>query len=133
MSARTRNDTAEKRGPGQPTKITRAIIDTIAKEIESGAPSEVAAGANGICRATYFNWLQWGREGKGPIYREFLDAIERAEDRAHSRLSRLAFVGGAKSSQTWWLARKHRGLWGRDIREDDGDANEGTVPDSVFL
>ena len=63
-----------------------------------GAWHYVAARAAGISVRTFYNWLQWGREGKAK-YAEFLQAVEVAEAEARAKAEGLVF----ENSPLEWL------------------------------
>lgn len=53
-----------------------------------GSPRQVAASDAGIHPSTFHDWMGRGREEPGP-FREFADAVRKAEDDFHSRAARV--------------------------------------------
>lgn len=82
---------------GAPTKLTDELTEEIVALIGDGAYIETAAEAVGICRATLYNWLDWGSEGREP-YAAFLDALTRARARAEIDLLRRVQDGDSKGT-----------------------------------
>ncbi len=70
---------------GRRTKLIPALHAAIVAYIRAGAFEWVAAEAAGIHRATYYRWMDRGREATSGIYREFYDAV--TEARAQARIA----------------------------------------------
>lgn len=51
---------------GQPTKVSAALANKIAGLISRGVRMADAAEQSGIDRSSFFNWMEWGRQGKAP-------------------------------------------------------------------
>lgn len=64
---------------GRPTKCTTSLIARVEQRILNGARDEVAAGAEGIDRATHFRWMKRGAEGEEP-FGDYCDAVAHARD-----------------------------------------------------
>lgn len=89
---------------GRPSKLTAKSQDAFCKAIESGATQAMAAAHAQIGVSTAQNWLAKGREQKSGRYRDFLDAFERARDRAGLRwLAKIQQLADAKQD---WRAYK---------------------------
>lgn len=73
---------------GRPTKLTDEVQEEIEKGVLVGLSFEMASGAAGVTRQTYYNWVERGRrwvEGesedpKDERYARFFDALTRAKD-----------------------------------------------------
>lgn len=79
----------------RPTKLTPEISTGIVTLIQYGVHPSVAAGAFGVDRATFYEWMARG-EGRDPVrpsvpeYVAFADDVRRAEHEAESALVALA-------------------------------------------
>jgi hypothetical protein len=90
----------------------------IVRQIELCVPPEVAAGAYGIARPTYYQWLQRGRgelddtRPAEPIYIEFVDEVEKAERKAEATLVLLAVQKARTTAEALSvLERRFGGNW----------------------
>jgi len=63
----------------RPSKISRDLIDNIAGHISTGVTPEVAAQVEGINPATYYRWVNKGKEEVKGLFYEFCEAITRAK------------------------------------------------------
>lgn len=121
---------------GREPKITQALIDAIVQDVKLCAPAVDVARKNGISRATFFDWMKFGREGKkAPIYVRFLDAIEQAQAHAKVNIFKLMALGGAKRSTVFLASRIYWPELGRRVEEGEGGGagEDNDVPDDVFL
>ena len=95
---------------GRRTKLTDEIKDKLVEAIEAGATYQIAAHYAGIGESTLYLWMKQGREGKGKLKIDLLEALKRAESKgAISNLSvinRAAADGNWKAS-AWLLERRH--------------------------
>lgn len=92
----------------RPTKLDVRRREAILESLRTGSPRGVAARTAGIAEATFFRWMVDGR----PLYREFREAVERAE--AEAEHSAVQAVRGAMTrhwrAAAWWLERRSD-LW----------------------
>lgn len=126
----------------RPTKLTPELMVGIVSLVERCVPPVTAAGAFGVSRTTYFEWLQRadGRAGDDrpsePIYVEFADAITNAERQAESALVDLA-IRKARSTRDALdiLARRFGGDWREriDVKVDVRHLLEGLTSDPEEL
>lgn len=110
----------------RPTKLTKELQKSICDDVEkTGATFERAAEANGIHRATLYNWRKWGADGRQP-YADFFDAITRAHARYEIEVLRKLenpelscedpkAMGPLVRSLTWKLERTRRDTYGSHI------------------
>lgn len=70
---------------GRPLKLTQRTSDTVCDAIRKGATREGAAVAAGIGRSTLQAWLAEGAEHPSGKYRDFLDAVCKAEEELQNR------------------------------------------------
>lgn len=80
---------------GRPTKLTDELIEEICKLVAEGDRPEVAAGVNGIGRATFYEWMDRGLKGDEP-FRTFRTSVERARDQFESEARRCILRGDDK-------------------------------------
>ncbi len=82
--ARTNN--TNKRGKGQPTKLTKRVQDRLVEAISKGNYYDAACGYAGITYQTLRNWLARGeQEGEG-LYFDFFLSIKKAQQTAEVEL-----------------------------------------------
>jgi transposase len=100
------------------TKLTPEITEIICQYIEKGNSIETAAQAVGICRKTFYNWLDRG-EKEEPEFIQFTHNIKKA--RAKSEMRHVEVIEDAmdKSWQAaaWWLERRNRDKWGQHTEQ----------------
>jgi hypothetical protein len=120
----------KKRGPGQPTRLTRQRHDKIVDIIKEGNYENIAWMKSAISEQTYFNWKGRGEEalalrnsGKRVpdgelIYLEFFEdvkeAIATAEEYAVSKV-RVHMDDSWQAAMTF-LERKYPERWGKKDR-----------------
>jgi len=63
----------------RPTKISKQLTDKIAKQIAKGVTPEIACQLEGINPATYYRWINKGKEDTKGLFYEFCEAITRAK------------------------------------------------------
>lgn len=98
-----------KKRTGRPTKLTDGRMKRICKHIEDGVPPEHAACIEDVGRATFYKWTSQGRQKAG-IYRDFVDAIEKAKATALARcitVIRKAADSGTWQAAAWFAERQH--------------------------
>lgn len=79
----------------RPTKLTPEIATGIVTLIQHGVHPPIAAGAYGVARSTYHEWIARGEDRdplrpSEPIYIEFAEAVARAEEQSEAALVHLA-------------------------------------------
>lgn len=114
---------------GRKLKLTPELIANVDRVIRAGNYAQTACQLVGIGTTTYYRWLEMAEEeGTPAIYREFRDAIKRAEAEAEVRtVARViqAADNGTWQASAWYLERKHPERWGRNekIRQEITGAN----------
>lgn len=97
------------------TKLTPKLQEDIVQALGVGATHEHAAQYAGIDGATFYRWLQAGEAGKAP-YREFCEAVKKAEGRAVvgwlAQIEEAARTGNWQAA-AWKLERRYPKLYGR--------------------
>lgn len=88
---------------GRPTSLTPELHAKIVKMIRQCAYPATAAQAAGVTARTYWNWLQWGEEGREP-YAEFFHDIKEARHEAERRLVRRIELASVRETKGQWQA-----------------------------
>jgi len=91
---------AAKRGRGRPTKLTPELIERVAAVVRAGNYLDTAARYCGVSKQDFYTWLKRGHSQKRGIYRQFLDALEKAQAAADVRDHALI----AKAAEKDWRA-----------------------------
>lgn len=103
---------------GRPTKLNATIQAAVVKAIATGNTRDTAAAYAGVNRATLFEWLARGRRELTGLYRDFADAVEKAE--ADAIVISVALIRTAAQrnwqAAAWWLERRYPDEWGRKDR-----------------
>lgn len=106
----------EKHKGGAPIKLTRDIINKICLQLKNGSYVETAAVMCGVPKSTFYNWINKAHEpNSAVIYKELLDATERAQAEADMRdlaIIQKAGEGGQWKASAWRLERRHPEQWG---------------------
>ena len=63
---------------GRRTKLTKRVKNRIVTALRAGNYTTVAAAYAGIGRATFYRWMQRGKEAQSGRYREFYEAVRQA-------------------------------------------------------
>jgi len=119
MATKKKTSSRKKRPPrpilGRPTILTPEIQKRIVDAIKAGAYVETAAAYAGVGKSTFFSWMTKGRKGDKQVYKDFVDAVERAMAAAEMR--DVVTITRAAESQwqaaAWRLERKFPSRWGR--------------------
>ena len=89
---------------GRPSKLTPKVQEAFCKAIEGGATQAMAAAHAQIGVSTAQNWMAKGRQQETGRYRDFVEAFERARERAGLRwLAKVQHLADAKQD---WRAYK---------------------------
>lgn len=103
---------------GRPSKLTPATQQRIVTAIAAGNTREMAAAYAGIHRATLFAWIAAGEKASRGRFRDFSDALKKAE--AQAVVTSVAIIRRAASESwqaaAWWLERRYPDEWGRKDR-----------------
>jgi hypothetical protein len=98
---------------GRPTKFTPELGAKICKWITAGVSIEAAAEAEGVARATVYNWRDRGHAGEQPFV-DFVVDLEKAQGRIEARLT-LNITQRAKDdwrAGAWYLERRRAERFG---------------------
>lgn len=102
---------------GRPTKLTTEILSKIEVLLQNGNYVETAAAVCGISKSTLYLWLKRGARSKKGIYKDFSDAVVKAQGLAEARDVSI-ITKAAKDdwkAAAWRLERKFPNRWGRRI------------------
>ncbi len=108
----------------RPTKLTPEIQERIVAAIRAGNYPEPSACSAGVSPATYYRWMKRGEEAKTGIYREFYEAVKRAE--ASAEVHAVAVIRKEIAAGDWraaanFLERRFGDRWRRrESIEHDG-------------
>jgi transposase len=105
---------------GRRTILDEALVKQLIDMICDGVAPDVAAGAAGINRATYYDWRARGRSEEVGIYADFDQAIEQALQICEARAARAVARAFPKDWQSAlaMLERRFPDRWGRRQRVD---------------
>ena len=110
---------------GRKTKLTKELIEKFTQLISVGMPVETACWLLGVNKQDFYNWLQKGENThRNSIYREFFDAIKKAEGqfilRNVASIQKAADNGDIQASK-WLLERRYPQYFGRTEVINYGD------------
>jgi transposase-like protein len=119
----------------RPTKLSPELQQRIVQALSAGAYVETAAAMAGVSKQTLYSWLKRGADQAQGPFREFLDAVEKAQ--AEAEVRDIALI--AKAAQTQWqaaawrLERKFPEKWGRKTRVEHTGEDGGPVQVSIAI
>ena len=107
---------------GRPTALTPEVQARVCEAIAAGNTRHDAAGYAGVGTSTLNHWLTRGRKARRGPYRQFLEAVKRAEAGAVVRNVAIIQKAANKTWQAaaWWLERKNPQDWAgyrHEVRE----------------
>ena len=115
----------------RPSKLTSEVTKRLTEAIRAGNYYEAACGYAGIHYSTFRKWMQKGETAKKGKYREFFEAITRAEYEAEVR---MVAQWQKHMPENWqaiatFLERRYPDRWGRrmDVRQDIKQEVQGQV------
>lgn len=99
----------------RPTKLTPRLQAKICDAIRVGCYVETAAAYCGISKDTFYRWLRKGNEEEEGIYRDFVDAVEKAI--ADAEFRDVMIISNAATTDwkaaAWKLERRAPDRWSR--------------------
>lgn len=100
---------------GRPSKLTPEIQSRICAVLRAGNYREVACAKAGVHYATFARWMADGKAATAGPFREFHDAVKRAEAYAEAKLLGQIRTASVENWQAaaWMLERKTPDRWGR--------------------
>ena len=100
----------------RPTRLTKKIREDICRGIRNGLSYDRAAQLAGIHPRTFYLWKRKGREGKAPIYVQFVQELKKAEVEGEAAaLNEIikAAKDGTWQAAAWLLERRFPQRWSR--------------------
>lgn len=107
-----------RRSRGRLCKLTPEIQQKVVAALRAGNYAHVAAEYAGIDRATFYRWMQRGRESTRGKFSDFCEAVKNAEREAEVRAVAVIQNHMADNWQAamTYLERKYPDRWGRRDR-----------------
>lgn len=113
---------------GRKCRLTRELIADVEKFLRAGNYATTVMAALNISNGTWYRWLKEGEKATSGIKREFWEAVKKAD--AHAEI--MAVAGILKAGRdpkhwtalAWFLERKFRERWGKNIPVDAGDEDD---------
>jgi hypothetical protein len=109
---------------GRPSKLTKEVAERICNAVQVGNHYCAAAAYGGITYQTLREWLKKGEKQRAGEFRDFLDAMKKAEADAE-----IALVAAWRSSagKNWlaaaaFLERRYPERWARQRTGPEGSA-----------
>ena len=116
---------------GRPTKLTPEVQEKICNAIRAGNYYEAACAYAGIGYSTFRAWMIKGEKAKSGKYREFMEAIKKAEYEAEAR---LVAQWQKHMPENWqaiatFLERRYPERWGKrvDVKQNIKQKVQGQV------
>lgn len=127
-SSKTRTDWTKTR-IGKPPTCSDEVLAKITSVIKTGAYIETAIAFAGVPKATFYDWIKYGRQGIEP-YKKVFELIEKTV--AEAEIRDLLFIDAAAKTGHWqaaaWrLERRNPNRWGRQIRHEVSGIDGGAI------
>jgi len=104
---------------GRPSKLSTELISALVRELEKGHFAEAACDLVGLSRSTFYRWLSLGNQAERGQFRDFSDAIKKAQAKAEARdldVINAAAASGHWQAAAWKLERRNPRRWGLQVR-----------------
>ncbi len=115
----------------RPSKLTPEVQERICQAIRAGNYYEAARAYAGIGYSTFRAWMIKGEKAKSGKYREFMEAVTRAEHEAEARMVALWQKHMPEDYRAIrdFLERRYPERWGKrvDIKQDIKQEVQGQV------
>lgn len=100
---------------GRRTKLTPEVQNRIVAAMKAGNYMEAVCNFAGIGTSTFYRWMERGEKAKSGRYREFWEAVKKAEAEAEVR---MVAQWQAHMPENWqaiatFLERRYPDRWGR--------------------
>jgi transposase len=103
------------------TKLTPELQKKITGAIAAGNYHETACALAGVSTSSFYRWMQQGEKARAGIYREFWEAVKKAEAVAEAKRVKIIADAAEENWQAaaWYLERRYPDRWGRRKHELD--------------
>ena len=115
---------------GRPTKLTPATKRKIIHAIKLGATYEHASNYAGLAYNTFREWIKKGEAEDSGKYRDFYEAVKRAEGEAVAEwleVIKQAGTDGNWQASAWRLERRYPQEYGRQQRHEVTGKDGGAI------
>jgi len=116
---------------GRPSKLTPEVTKRLVEAIRAGNYYEAACAYAGIGYSTFRVWMIKGEKAKSGKYREFIEAIKKAEYEAEARMVALWQEHMPEDYRAIrdFLERRYPERWGKrlDVKQDIKQKVQGQV------
>lgn len=130
---KAKKTTKRKSNAGRPEMISQEILKRITEALKMGSSIEAAAAYAGVSKHAVYKWLKAGRQGKAPIYRQFVDAVEHAMD--YSEIYHLNKIDQLSKDNwqcsKWILEQRFPTRYGKKLiaKIEEGDSKDSSFKD----
>lgn len=114
---------------GAPVKLTKELQDEICEWLSEGGFVENACHMVGISKVSYYSWRKQGREQKTGKYRDFLNATNKAQATAQTKLVSLIEQAAFRDwkAAAWVLVRMNPKVFAQSDRVELTGKNRGPI------
>jgi transposase len=106
---------------GRPIELNDRLQSIVCRLVSEGKSLLAAAQSVRIGKTTLYRWMSQGKSNsvRCAIYREFREAIKKAEADAENKMVEIITKAARKhwTAAAWWLERRHHGRWGLKPRQ----------------
>ena len=108
------------RRAGRPSKLTAELTESICNDLRLGLFADEACTRNGITKVTYYEWLREAAAGRTD-HMVFAAAVAKASADGEAAALRVIRQGTLNwQASAWFLERRFRDRWARDVDRSDG-------------
>ena len=114
---------------GRKSKLTEELVLRAVELISQGNYVSTVCAHLGIGESTWYRWMEQGEQANRGRYREFWEAIKKAETEAEIQALRGVLAAGKTNWQAyaWYLERKFPDKYGRRERLEADVSHSGQV------
>ena len=116
---------------GRQSKLTAERQARLCEALRAGNTRAAAADYAGVGKTTFYRWIDKGKEQKTGVFRDFWDAVKKAEADAEVRNVAIIQQAAKKTWQAaaWWLERRRPEAWAQ--RQPEANKREEIIVDLV--
>jgi hypothetical protein len=115
---------------GRVPKLDAAVQKRVCDVLRDGNTRDTASRHAGVSPQTFCTWMAKGRRAAGGMYREFLEAVKKAEREAEMASVKVIRRAAPKNwcAAAWWLERRRNRKWGKkDVTKVVGAGKGGEI------